>query len=280
VGLPGVWRQAFGDEFDGTRLDATKWSDHDAWQPKGFGSDSAWYTVPHTERELGVRDGVLTMRARRTPGLSGGATFTSAHINTWHKFHIPTGSTSFVEARLKAPSAAGTLPAFWLLGNGTNGDGKGWPISGEVDVLEFANNTGERGAPYFSVWYPKDVYSKAPGSFLNGTHDTHPTSWAKRPELLDSWHTWGLLRSPQTMELFIDGRRIATFRPGQAYQNGMRLPPVLFTHAQHLRLSLGVGGAWAGAGYTERQYQPGDLAVDHVRAWLLEDPGRGPAPRT
>jgi beta-glucanase (GH16 family) len=265
--VPGDgWRPAFHDEFDGTALDASKWSDHDPWQSKGYSADSAWFPVPHTSRQLSVGSGVLTMRARRGTGLPEGKSFTSVQVNSKDKYAIPAGATSYTEARIKAPSAAGTWPGFWLLGNGTNTDGGGWPITGEVDILEFANNKDERGAPYFSVWYPKDVYTRAPGSFLNGTHDTHPGSFVKRPHLLDTWHTWGLLRSPQKMELHIDGQLIATFRPGQSYNNKMPLPPMLFRNAQHLRLSLLVGG-WGGNGLTESQYREGDLSVDYVRVW-------------
>lgn len=268
TGIAGTWRPLFVDEFDGPGLDATKWSDHDAWQRSGWSADSAWFPVPHTSRQIEARAGVLTLKNRRAAGLPDGKRFTSAHINTKDKFSIPAGVTSFTEARIKAPSAAGTLPGFWLLGNGTSADGGGWPISGEIDILEFANSTSDRGAPYFSVWYPKDVYTRAPGTFLNGTHDSHPDTWRKRPDLLDSWHTWGLLRTPDKMELYIDGRLTATFRAGSSYRNGMPLPRMLFTNAQHLRVSLLVGGGWAGGGYAESQYGEGDLALDYVRVWV------------
>ena len=69
------------------------------------------------------------------------------------------------------------------------------------------------------------------------------------------------------MQLFIDGKRIATFTPGTAYGNKMPLPPMLFRTAQHLRLSLMVGGGWAGDGLAPAQFQEADLSVDYVRVW-------------
>jgi beta-glucanase (GH16 family) len=267
LGATGTWSALFTDEFTGTSLDAAKWSDSDAWQRSGWAQDSAWFPVPHTREQIEVANGAVTLKSRRGTNLPQGKAFTSGHINTWNKFTLPAGATTYTEARIKASSAKGMLPGFWLLGTGTNTTGNGWPITGEIDILEFANNANETGSPYFSVWYPKDVWTNAPGTFLNGTHDTHPNSWAKRTELLNSWHTWGLYRSPQKMELFIDGKPIATFLPNVAYHNGIKLPPMLFSNEQHIRLSMLVGGAWAGAGYTESQYENGDLSVDYVRVW-------------
>ncbi len=166
--------------------------------------------------------------------------FTCTFFFHSQKWSIPAGITSYTEGRLKAPTNKGSLPAFWLLGDGTNSDGNGWPITGEVDILEFANNAYEATSPYFSLWYPSDVYTNPPGTWLSGTHDTHPDSFAKRPDLVNSWHTWGLYRSPQKMELRIDGQLIATFLPNVVYRNGYKLPPMLFTNNLHIRFSYGM----------------------------------------
>jgi beta-glucanase (GH16 family) len=267
LGVAGAWSPLFDDEFDGASLDRTKWNDHEAWESGGFKADSAWNPVPSTDGQTAVSGGSLTMKARRATGLPTGSTFTSAHLNTRGKFAIPQGATSYTEARLKVPSGRALLPQLWLLGNGDNSTGEGWPINGEVDILEMANNKYEAGSPYYSLWYPKDVYTNAPGTWLNGTHDTSSDSFAKRPALFDSWHTWGLYRSPQRMDVYVDGVRAFTFFPGTPYMNGMPLPSMLFTNSMHVRLSLGVGGGWAGQGYTEPEYQEGDYGVAYVKVW-------------
>ena len=269
--LPGAWATAFSDEFEGDALDLGKWSYSDDWQREGWGEDSAWFPVPPGPAQLEVAEGVVTLKSRRGDGLPEGRAFTSAHINSRGKFELPAGATTYTEARIKASSAKGTLPGFWLLGNGTDTTGQGWPITGEIDILEFANNAEEGGRPYFSVWYPRDVYTDPPGTFLNGIHDTHEDSARERRELLDSWHTWGLLRSPEQMTLFIDGAEVARFRPGVAYGTGIPLPEMLFTGSQHLRFSLLVGGDWAGSGFDEQEYEEADLAVDHVTVWREDE---------
>ena len=103
---------------------------------------------------------------------------------------------------------------------------------------------------------------------MNGTHVTHPDSFERRPELFAGWHTWGLFRSPERMDLYIDGEKLFTFRPGEVYDGEeVPLPEMLFTNEMHLRLSLGVGGDWAGQGWEVDDLQEGDLRVDHVRVW-------------
>ena len=270
-GVAGSWDLQFRDEFDGTALDPERWSDHEPWQGWGYSLDEAWYPVPHRPETLVVADGVATLKARRAGELPEDKRFATAHINSRHAFSLAEGSTTYTEARLWAPSGRGLLPAFWLLGNGSDETGEGWPVNGEIDILEFANNRGEAGRPYFSVWYPADVYTDPPGTFMNGTHDTHPDSMEALPELQDSWHTWGLYRSPERMDVYIDGELMYTFRPGESYgEDGLALPPMLFTEPMHIRVTLAVGGEWAGSGWSPEELEEGDLKVDYVRSWRLD----------
>jgi len=271
TGVEGAWELAFHEEFDGDRLDGDRWNDHEPWQGDGWGINSAWHPVPATRDQLSVSQGIATLKARRAESLPDGKAFTTVELNTRDMYSLPEGATTFTEARLRAPSSKGLLPAFWLLGDGTNDTGEGWPVKGEVDIVEFANNEGEAARPFASVWYPRDVYENPPGTFLNGIHDTHPDSFEPRPELRDFWHTWGLYRSPDRMDVYIDGERRFTFRPGETYKQEVPLPDVLFNSAMHVRFSLGVGGDWAGDGWSEDEYEEGDLEVDYVRSWTSED---------
>jgi beta-glucanase (GH16 family) len=270
LGVQGDWDVRFEEDFSGDRLDPEQWADHEEWEADGYAISDAWAPVPAGRQQLELRDGRAVLKARRGDDLPDDRTFTSSSIHTRGRFSLPEGATSYVEARLKAPAGKGLLPAFWLLGNGDNETGEGWPINGEVDILEFANNKDEAERPYFSVWYPADVYTNPPGTFLNGAHDTHPDSFEPEPDLVGSWHTWGLYRSPEKMEVYIDGVRRFTFEPGRSYKTGTPLPPMLFTNPMHIRLSLAVGGDWAGAGLDPQEYEEDDLSVDYVRAWVQD----------
>ena len=275
LGVPGNWGLLFTDEFNGSALDTTKWNQKDPWHSaSGYPCDGcdAWFTLPTTTNELEIVGGLLKLKARRAAN-PGGKAFTSAQLNSFEKFSIPAQVTSYTEARLKAPVGKGLWPALWLLGNGTGATNQAWPITGEVDILEFANNASEYGKPYVSVWYPKDVWTNPPGSQFNSTHVTHPDSWVTRTDLIGSFHTWGLYRSPSKMEVYIDGVKLLTLLPNEVYYDWQgiaqpALPPMLFTNDMHLRLSHAVGG-WGGDGYTPSQYEPGDYEVDYVKVWKL-----------
>lgn len=271
LGASGEWTLVLDEDFDQQTLDEGLWSTGERWESEGRSADEAWLPVPHTSEQVQIEDGVLHLSARRGDNLPDGRSFTSAHVNTRDGFTLPEGSTTFVEGRLDVPSGRGLLPQFWLLGEGDASTDQGWPITGEVDLLEMANaNNDEFSRPYFSVWFPSDVYSSPPGTFLSGTHVTHTDSFVRRPELFAGWHTWGLYRSPERMDLFIDGKKAFSFEPGEVHGDQIALPEMLFTNSLHIRLSLGVGGDWAGRDWDLDELQEGDLLVDYVRVWLQD----------
>lgn len=270
--VQGRWSVLLDERFDGADLDGRTWNAGEPWETSGRADGEAWLPVPATREQVGVDNGILSLHARRRDNLPEAKAFTSAHLNTRGNFALEEGTTTYTEAKLNLPAGNGLLPQFWLLGKGDNSTGEGWPLTGEVDLIEMANaNTGEFANPYFSVWFPRDVYTSPPGTFLNATHVTHPDSFSRRPELFAGWHTWGLYRSPERMDLYIDGKKQFTFQPGKTYGGeSIPLPKMLFTDQMHLRVSLGVGGDWAGQNWDADKLEEGTLGVDHVRVWRLD----------
>lgn len=265
--LPGTWTTIFEDTFPGTSLDTTKWVDREPWQTDpGYQNERSWCPLPITTDQVTVGGGQLTIKSRRAAGLPNGCTFTSAHLSTRGKFATTANAESYIEARLNCPASRGLLPAFWLLGNGVGASA--WPLTGEVDILEFSNNgVGEPGSPFTSVWYPADVYTSPPGTPGNATHISSTDSYPKRWGLYDSWHVWGCHRRPSRMDFYIDGALWCSLLPNVAYNGNIALPPMLFTEAMHIRLSLGGGGGWAGTAWREVDLEEGDYGVDYVRCW-------------
>lgn len=98
-----------------------------------------------------MENGNLVLQAVYDPAASAirGQPFTSARVRTAGKFAVvPTAtSTIRIEARIKVPQGLGLWPAFWLLpeeGSSASCSGCGrhgtWAASGEIDVMEVANN--------------------------------------------------------------------------------------------------------------------------------------------
>ena len=79
-----------------------------------------------------VEDGVLKITAIKEP--FEGKEYTSARMTTQRLFEFVYGK---VEIRAKLPQGQGTWPALWFLG--ANIDSVGWPLCGEMDLMEHGN---------------------------------------------------------------------------------------------------------------------------------------------
>ena len=231
------------------------------------------------------------------------------------KYRLEPNGTYFVEGMLWNGSARGTLSGFWLLGDTFSGDtldiygkprvdttyvqhwdgktgyGKtaGWPTGGEVDILEFAeNNVGEAGRPFSSLHWARDhrENEQYAGSWLYREFMGHPDSYsgAARPQLQDSWHTWGLYRSPYLMVVYIDGVELCRW---ERYEGGTPTNPatsgtrkvynawdgphtpasVEWWGAMHIVLTYSPGPGWGGQGWTLDQYEDGEFGARYVKVW-------------
>ena len=153
TGLPTAvardYKMTFHDEFDGTKLDTTKWGyQYGCFDPAQ--RSQAQYT--DSPDNVSVRDGYLNLTARYSPtktkwdgtqiprtckhgSVTYDAPFTSGMITTKTKdgkvLYAAPGTGFYAEARIKLPSARPSWSAFW--GTGTKG---AYPANGEIDVFE------------------------------------------------------------------------------------------------------------------------------------------------
>ncbi len=125
-----IWAQ----EFEENSLDTNVWNYEIGNGDNGWGNGEAQY---YTDQNAEVSDGTLKIHAiaEETEGFN----YSSARITTQDNFEFQYGR---VEVRAKLPSAGGTWPAIWMLGE--NFDEVGWPTTGEIDIMEHVgNNLGE-----------------------------------------------------------------------------------------------------------------------------------------
>jgi beta-glucanase (GH16 family) len=137
------WKLVWSDEFDGDRLDESKWTY--AADCGGGGNDErqCYVVSPQT---VSVKEGVLRLTAikRRTRGAANpwaGPTgpmktgdYASGKILTKGKASWRFGR---IEARARVPGGQGVWPAIWMMPE--RGAYGGWPKSGEIDILETVN---------------------------------------------------------------------------------------------------------------------------------------------
>ena len=136
-----VW----SDEFDGKELDTKKWKpEKSCWG--GGNNERQCYTG--RKDNIRVADGQLHLIARKEqfsgpdrppeiasmPNPNTTQPFTSGKIRTRG---ISSWQYGKIEFRAKPPKGQGTWPAVWMMPAGDNYGG--WPMSGEIDILESVN---------------------------------------------------------------------------------------------------------------------------------------------
>jgi beta-glucanase (GH16 family) len=252
VGVGGTWNLSTDDEFNGTSLDANRWSVGEPWNaaPGFVQSEQSWCPLPQNGL-VGVADGSLQLKAVVSP--SHGKPVQSCFVTSRNKYSFTHG---YIEARVKMPAGAGLWPAFWLLGNGTGA--QGWPGTGEIDMFELVNNGHDNGVPFFTVHWA----GNCPGGHCQKTQSSpYP---AVIPNYASRWVTYGMRRTSDSLTIYVDGHAQETFSRTSTNAQGQQLAGVLFDNPMHVRFDLSAGG-WAAD--PSHPTQPGTFAVDYLRAW-------------
>ena len=228
--------------------------------------------------QTAVAGGDLTLKARRAAGLPSGTTFTSAHLNTRGQVRHP-GRRHLATRRPGCASrpARRCCPSSGCSATGTTAPARAgrstarstswrWPTTSTRQAAR-TTPSGTRRTSTRTL--------RARGSTPRTTPTRRPSPSARASTTPGT--PGASTAAPSAWTSTSTGQRVFTFLPSTSYMNGMALPPMLFTNSMHVRLSLGVGGGWAGQGYT-RAGVPGGrlrrpvrqglegLAEPHVRA--------------
>lgn len=212
-GLPTVvtrdYKMTFHDEFDGTKLDTTKWGyQYGCFDPAQ--RSQAQYT--DSPDNVSVRDGYLNLTARYSPmktkwdgtqiprtckhgSVTYDAPFTSGMITTKTKdgkvLYAAPGTGFYAEARIKLPSARPSWSAFW--GTGTKG---AYPANGEIDVFE------SKG------YDPTHLMSNVHTPRIGDPKKTTQHQGMMKGDTASSqseFHTYGVRKTADAIEFYFDG---------------------------------------------------------------------------
>lgn len=213
AGLPTVvardYKMTFHDEFDGTKLDTTKWGyQYGCFDPAQ--RSQAQYT--DSPDNVSVRDGYLNLTARYSPtktkwdgtqiprtckhgSVTYDAPFTSGMITTKTKdgkvLYAAPGTGFYAEARIKLPSGRPSWSAFW--GTGTKG---AYPANGEIDVFE------SKG------YDPTHLMSNVHTPRIGDPKKTTQHQGMMRGDTSSSqseFHTYGVRKTSDAIEFYFDG---------------------------------------------------------------------------
>jgi cytoskeletal protein RodZ len=176
LGVPGSWTMAFDDEFNGTGLDGSKWSN--CWFSSNCGTMNNVSTSPGN---VSVNGGNLVLSLSSASSGSLVSTNPKGGATTGYQF-----GTGYVEARIKFPGDGTNLynwPAFWTTG-------QTWPTNGENDIAEVLS--GKMTVNYHS----------GSGSHNQGSV---PGNWG------NAFHTYGLHRTATSSDVYFDGVLVKSY---------------------------------------------------------------------
>ena len=139
--------------------------------------------------ENGVLDGDGHLVITADIGAGGGAPWTSARLTTHGLASFGYGTVS---ARMKLPDGESLLPSFWMLGS--NIDTVGWPVCGEIDVVEAPISTTRTSHFLHGPGVGAPTKNVQAGGVLN---HAEPMS--------DGFHTYSVTRTPGHVVIRVDG---------------------------------------------------------------------------
>jgi beta-glucanase (GH16 family) len=238
TGAPAGWKLAWADEFDGTKLDTSKWQARDNTMV-----DYDLACITSDQDNIFVKGGTATLRVRKEQDTCGSETrgYTTAYLTTQGRKSFTYGR---FEVRAKSPTgpsdSTGLWPAFWLR---PDDGGKG-----EIDVVELPG-----GAKYYKAATQAIFYDYTP---IKQDHrypfpSGHPA---------DGFHTYTTEWEPGVLRWYVDGVLV--------YQRDRSTTPWFdeaFSRPFHLRLNFQVGG-WLGNPDAATRF-PADFQVDYIRVW-------------
>ncbi|HBL75335.1 MAG: glycoside hydrolase [Bacteroidetes bacterium GWF2_42_66] len=232
-----VW----SDEFGSNGLpDTDKWG----YESGLVRNKEAQYYTIYRKENARVENGMLIIEARKEKYQD--AEYTSASINTFNKKHFLYGR---FEVRAKLPVGKGTWPAIWMLG--TNKKEKGWPVCGEIDIME---NVG-----FDSLKIHANIHT---GEY-NHVKGTGKGSTVVIDKPWDDFHVYALEWSKDRLDFFVDSQKYFTYLNDGA-NNEQTWP---FGKPQYLLLNLAIGGAWGGQKGINDAAFPHQYCIDYVRVY-------------
>ena len=228
-----IWEE----NFDGGELNKAIWNfelGNGCPELCGWGNEEPQY---YTDQNHKLENGLLYITARKE-----GENYTSTRITTKDKFEFTYGR---VEIRARLPVGEGLWPALWMLGS--NIDQVGWPICGEIDIMEYV---GKQSGQVFNSIHTQDSHG-----------NTKNTKITQVQGIEDGFHTYSGDWNEERIQFFVDGKPTYTFIPENHTQ---AVWP--FNRPFFLIVNLAIGGTFGGPNIDDTIF-PQDLIVDYIRVY-------------
>ena len=214
------YKLVWSDEFDGDRLDTTKWTISEDDTPLKNADGELTVIYGGEKESVWVENGCLYLLNRYDE--NSGLFLAPKSVQTKKTMSFKYG---YVEVRAKLPFVAGTEAALKALAKNAIGSEKNSDYYSQMNLFQYegsAYNVGSRiikvyenyneNNPYYklNMWGrdmgPMDTSSKAQ---LDGlmTPDSFRSNFT--PDKKDEFLTYGFLWTPEIIEVFVEGRKIS-----------------------------------------------------------------------
>lgn len=228
---PVLWEE----NFDGNTLDLSQWNyelGNGCPNVCGWGNNER---QEYTKDNHTVSDGMLHIFAKKE-----GEAYTSTRITTKTKFSFTYGK---LEARAKLPVGQGIWPAIWLLGS--NIDEVGWPLSGEIDMLEYVGRE------------PHMVFNSLHTQASHG--NTINTKKTEIKNIEEGFHTYAIDWTPEKIDFLVDGKLTYSFVPKDHSVEEWPFDKPFF-----VLVNMAIGGNFGGPEVDDSIF-PQEFVVDYIR---------------
>ena len=237
AGLELVW----SDDFDGTTIDPTKWDVFTG----NYGTPKRVQIYSDAPENVRVENGALILKATLEDGQWYSGMVSTNDVQEPNNSRFARGNLGWTfgrfEIRARVPHATGMWPALWMRPI-NNEYGGGWPLNGEIDILEYIgpnHNPQNPNAPINELianahWQQNGRRRQRSGHFDLGG----PQAAAA---FVSQWHTYAVEWTPHRLEYFVDGRSVHVIENWTSDTGG--IGP--FDQNFDIIINLQVGG-WAG----------------------------------
>ncbi|MEM1094275.1 MAG: glycoside hydrolase family 16 protein [Bacteroidota bacterium] len=238
----GEWTLAWNDEFDTPGLpNEALWNYENG---KIRNNEAQFYTTSRRDNAR-VEDGDLIITARKESWL-GQADYTSASVTTRNRNHMTYGR---IEIRAQLPTGNGMWPALWMLGE--NIDEVGWPLCGEIDIME---NVG---------FDPNTIHANIHTRAFNHVQGTNKGDKITISRPFGGYHVYAVEWFEDRIDFYVDDEPYFRFSKQADY--GVEEWP--FDAPHYLIMNIAVGGSWGGSQGIDDSIFPQEMRIDYVRVY-------------
>jgi beta-glucanase (GH16 family) len=231
----------WSDEFNEAELNTSNWSyeigNGCSAGICGWGNNELESYTSNSEN-VKLENGKLVITA-----IDNGGSYTSARIKTQDKQEIKFGR---IDIRARLPKGQGIWPALWMLGENIDQPGTGWPICGEIDIMELV---GHKPAEVVgTVHYNNDGYKYSSSSSTLSSGD-----------FSGEFHVFTIVWDHNKISWYVDNKIFKTF-------SNSNISGYPFNKAFFFILNVAVGGNWPGPPDQTTVF-PQQMLVDYIRVF-------------